>query len=267
MLAANGCDVRAGGLVGADHAADFGSFLRANGIAPALVTVDEPTRENVMVSDGRGQELKLNRPGLAGLAFSEADLARCLDVLLEHASVCVMSGSLPERYPADAYARAIRQARQRGVVCVLDTGGEALEAGLAAGPSVIKPNLEEFMALAGPVQPGTAGFLAALRKLAAGCDVLAVSDGPRGCWFVRDGEVWHGLPPPVNAVDSTGAGDALLGQFCADYFGAGARELAPETVARAVAAGAAAVEQQGTPMPDMTRVRALVPGVRVQRPG
>ncbi|MBC7170883.1 MAG: 1-phosphofructokinase, partial [Polyangiaceae bacterium] len=55
----------------------------------------------------------------------------------------VLAGSLPSGVPADVYARLIRAAREHGVKVCLDADAESLRLGIAAGPDLIKPNVEE----------------------------------------------------------------------------------------------------------------------------
>lgn len=73
------------------------------------------------------------------------------------------------------------------------------------------------------------------------------------------------LSPAIDAVDTTGAGDALLGQFCAGHFGSAASELSEATMARAVAAGAACVEVYGPVLRDLARVEQLAGQVNVRQ--
>ena len=61
----------------------------------------------------------------------------------------VLSGSLPPGLPPAAYAELIAAATAAGVPAVLDTSGDALREGVAAGPAIVKPNLDELAALAG----------------------------------------------------------------------------------------------------------------------
>ena len=49
-------------------------------------------------------------------------------------------GSLPQGLPDDYYARLIREARAEGVYTLLDSSGNALRNGVAAGPDLVKPN-------------------------------------------------------------------------------------------------------------------------------
>ncbi len=72
---------------------------------------------------------------------------------------------------------------------------------------------------------------------------VAVTDGPRGAVLLREGsQVAAAAPPPVNAVDGTGAGDAFIGTAVA-----GLLHGLPDTdlLVRACAAGALAATRPG----------------------
>jgi ribokinase len=72
---------------------------------------------------------------------------------------------------------------------------------------------------------------------------IAVTYGPRGAVLLRDGQqVAVAAPPPVHAVDGTGAGDAFVGAAVAGLLG-GLRD--DELLARACAAGALAAARRG----------------------
>ncbi|HEY6423677.1 MAG TPA: ribokinase [Pseudonocardiaceae bacterium] len=72
---------------------------------------------------------------------------------------------------------------------------------------------------------------------------VAVTDGPRGAVLFRDGrQVAAATPPPVYAVDGTGAGDAFVGAAVAGLL-AGLRD--DDLLARGCAAGALAASWPG----------------------
>ncbi|MGH3798158.1 MAG: PfkB family carbohydrate kinase [Pseudonocardiaceae bacterium] len=72
---------------------------------------------------------------------------------------------------------------------------------------------------------------------------VAVTYGPRGAVLLRDGrEVAAATPPPVTAVDGTGAGDAFVGAAVAGLL-EGRRDA--DLLARACAAGALAATRPG----------------------
>jgi tagatose 6-phosphate kinase len=99
----------------------------------------------------------------------------------------------------------------------LDAHGEALRLGVAAGPAVVKPNLAELEELAGqPLslagdgtgRPSVASAAAELRS--AGAGAVVVSLGPAGLYADTAAGGWRVVPPPVDAANATGAGDAVL---------------------------------------------------------
>ncbi len=255
MIAANGKSVTAGGLLGKKDLPFYDGALTPAGIACRFLAVPFATRTNTMLTDGAGRELKLNKPGFPELDFPDGPLIAYAETLAIPGTVVILSGSLPVRFPADTYARLIRIFRKAACVTVLDTSGPALPAGLAEKPDVIKPNRHELEQVLGRRLESTDAIKDALRELAGRHEVVILSDGPAGAWFASSGALLYAPSPDVPRVDTTGAGDTLLGQFCADYFPA--RTLTPEIAARAVAAGAAAVEQQGTPVLSLARVREL----------
>ena len=101
-----------------------------------------------------------------------------------------------------------------------------------------------------------------LRQLALKHRVVIMSDGAKGAWFASRGAVFFCQAPEVKIVDTTGAGDALLGRFCASYFAPSGGRLTKDIMAQAVAAGSAAVEQPGTPVPDEARIATLAAQVQ-----
>ncbi len=255
MLAANGKPVIAGGLLGRDQLAFYKSALAPMGIACHFLAVPHPTRTNTMITDRHGRELKLNQPGFPGLVYTESVLSVYVRSWLKPGAVVVLSGSLPARFPADTYAKLARRLHAAGCAVVLDTSGPALAKALREKPEVIKPNRRELETALGVSLKSINAMKRALQKLMAAHEAVIVSDGARGAWFASRGAILFAKSPDVPRVDTTGAGDTLLGQFCADYFPV--RQLTPDIAARAVAAGAAAVEQRGTPLISISRVLAL----------
>ena len=89
--------------------------------------------------------------------------------------------------PDDAYADLTGRAAAAGVPVLLDTHGEALLRGAAAGPAIVKPNLAELEAATGlalSLPDGSADHQAvarAARRLrGAGPEAVVVTLGPAG---------------------------------------------------------------------------------------
>ncbi|MEV0560163.1 carbohydrate kinase family protein [Dactylosporangium sp. NPDC050588] len=87
---------------------------------------------------------------------------------------------------------------------------------------------------------GAAAAAEALQRLGAG--VVVVTDGP-GVTYCTDGDTrCTATPPAVTVADSTGAGDAFAGAFCALY---AQRRPLPECLATATAVGSLATTEYG----------------------
>lgn len=255
ILAANGQAVSAAGLLGEDRLDFYMDTLIPVGITCRFLALPHPTRVNLMIFDGQGHEQKFNRPGFPDYPFDETTLRTYAQSLAKPGDVIIMSGSLPARFPANTYAYLIRLFRTAGCSIVVDTSGPALAAALAEKPDVIKPNRHELEAVCGEPLATDAALLALLRKLMGNHEIIIVSDGAQGAWFAGQNQIWFAASPAVTCIDTTGAGDSLLGQFCAGYFPS--HTLTPELMARAVAAGAAAVEKRGTPVIARERITEL----------
>jgi fructose-1-phosphate kinase PfkB-like protein len=127
----------------------------------------------------------------------------------------VLSGSLPPGLEAGTYATLIGTAAAAGVPAVLDAHGEALRRGAAAGPAIVKPNLAELTALAGPTassalaaRGGTEMARVAAGQL-GGAGAVVVTLGPEGLLAATGDGCWQARVPAVVAGNATGAGDAV----------------------------------------------------------
>jgi tagatose 6-phosphate kinase len=222
-------------LGGPDGAA-VGRELAGAGVPARTVPIAGPTRRTVTVVETRpgGAATAFNEAGpVLGAAEWEAVVAE-VEAHLPAASVLVLSGRLPGGVPEHGYARLVAAANARGVPTVLDAEGPALLAGVAAGPSVVKPNIHELTAATGT--PDARGAAEGLR--AAGAGAVVVSSGPDGLLAVTGDGAWTARPPYVGAGNPTGAGDAAVAALA---LGLAEGTSWPETLRRAAALSAATV--------------------------
>ncbi len=263
-LASRGHAVVASGLLGADNAAPFEEMMAQLGIRDSLVRIDGCSRRNAMFTFPGGM-FKLNRPAFPDLREDEWSIDEILAPCIAHGGICILAGSLPPSMPYDTYGLMIRKLRIFGIPAVLDTSGRALEAGVAAEPSLIKPNREECSELLGRVIETADDFREAVLALLDKCECVIVSDGPRGCWFgfreLLSKRVFHGTSADVDVLDTTAAGDALLAEFCHRYFPE--RAIDESTMRHACAAGAAAATMPGAATPPMRLVDDLAAGILI----
>ena len=290
VLAAHGCEVSAGGLLGADNAAIFEQELSRLGICDRFVRIPGATRSNLMLSDGTA-EYKINRPAFPELHVkfpscggvpSLSPFPSCEGVpegtesrgrggpscnlscalldevaarATERADVVIISGALPSRFPADTYARLIATLKAAGRTVVFDASGDALVQGATAKPHIIKPNRAECETLLGKALLTPESMAQACKELCADHEVVILSDGPRGCYYASGGTVTHAAVPDIPVVDTTAAGDTFVAYLLA---GLESDRDVPACLSLAAMAAAITVSRMGaaSSIPFMDEVRS-----------
>jgi len=185
-LHALGVDVLVMGLAGGITGAGVEAALGRLGITAAFTQITGETRRTFTVVDGRGGTALFNEAGPEVKTSEFAQFRARYDKVLAGSAAVVLSGSLPPGLAAETYASLIETAAAAGVPAVLDTHGEALLRGAAAGPAIVKPNLEELEILVGrrlstPDGADWAAVAAAVARLrAAGAEAVVASLGPEG---------------------------------------------------------------------------------------
>jgi len=229
-----GAAVRMIGAVGDDElGAEALGQLAAEGIDVSRVQrLDAPTGVALIAVDAAGENQIAVASG-ANAALSE----EAVEAALEGATggVALLALEVPDA----AVLAGARAARAAGLTVVVNPaparplGDELL--GLAP---ILTPNGGEAAALSGEDEPE-----AAARALAArtGAPVV-VTVGADGALLVDDGAVERIPAPRVEAVDTTGAGDAFNGALAAEL--AGGATLA-DAVRSAVAVAAESVRRPG----------------------
>jgi ribokinase len=156
--------------------------------------------------------------------------------------------------PDDAVLAAALVARQRGMHVVINPApARALPASLVELGPILVANEGEAAALAGLADPAAAG-----RSLSAQTGaVVIVTLGAAGAIVVEADSVTKVPAPRVAVVDTTGAGDTLVGVLAAELArGSELRSAARFAVAAASASVAAAGAREG--MPDRATVDRLI---------
>jgi tagatose 6-phosphate kinase len=204
------------GLAGGTTGSAVETALRELAVPAAFTPVAGETRRTFTVVDGRGQAALFNEPGPEVSVAEFARFQAALAAVLPGAEALVLSGSLPRGLGAGCYAGLIELAAAAGVPAVLDTYGDALRQGIAAGPVIVKPNVAELQELTGQALTAADGGvdLAAVREAAGrlrdgGAEAVAVSLGAAGLLAVTEDGCWQARPPAVVSGNATGAGDAV----------------------------------------------------------
>jgi 1-phosphofructokinase len=254
------------GAAGAALLADEGIVLRG-------VEVGGELRSTAVVLERSGRVTVFNEPGPS---LADGEWERFEGVVADALSgegdgdgqrVLACSGSLPPAAPADAYARLVAIAHERGAVAVVDVGGDQLAAAVAAGADVVTPNLAEAegLLLGRADESVEAGDPAAVRERAVAAARALVERGAARAvvtaaeagaavadeWMAR----WLAAPIVSAVRNPIGAGDALAGGLA---LALERGESFADAVAAGMACGAASVETDTAGVVVPARVAALL---------
>lgn len=212
FLADFGLPVAVTGLLGDANAEPFLHLFAAKGIDNRFVRVAGRTRVNVKIVDEvQNRVTDINFPGLAAGPADLEKLLAAIDALCEDCDWFVLSGSVPAGVPEDLYADLVRRLKARGKTVLLDASGPPFAAAIAAGPDLIKPNIDELRELLGRPLATEAEVVGAARELIArGVGQVAVSMGKEGAVLVEGDSAVLAVPPAITVRSTVGAGDAMV---------------------------------------------------------
>jgi 1-phosphofructokinase len=199
------------GFLGADNDEIFRRLFERKGIADHCIRIAGQTRIGIKISDEvLHQTTDINFPGETP---SPADIVQLFEILAALAAThqwFVLSGSIPRGVSADIYKKIAQALRERKVV--LDTSGEGFRQALAAGPWLIKPNVDELSEYAGKPLDSPSAILEQARALMAQYNIhsVVISMGKEGAIFVEGDETIWAVPPSVEVKSTVGAGDAMV---------------------------------------------------------
>ena len=235
-----GGDVRFVGCVGQDPQGDrVVEQLAAEGIPTdgvirteaatgvALITVDREGRNQIAVASGANLEL------LPDLAKMHASLMPWAKVLL-----------LQLEIPVSSVQWALATAREHGVLSILNPApAQPLPDTLLSLVDCLTPNANEAEVLTGiAVTAPDRASQAAQHLLARGVRRVIVTLGTKGVLYCDGKSALHFPAFPVDAVDTTGAGDAFNGALAVGLAAGGTWE---EALPLANAAAALACTRRG----------------------
>ncbi|MFK5646027.1 1-phosphofructokinase family hexose kinase [Ornithinimicrobium sp. LYQ121] len=244
-------------------------LLTGASVPHAPVPVAGTLRMNVALLEPDGTTTKVNEPGpVLGPDDVEALLATTLATYAVPSAPgadpaargwLVGCGSLPPGAPADLFAQLVRRGHEAGALVAVDTSGAPLHPAVAAGPDLIKPNLEELEELVGRRLPTLGDVRDAARSLVdGGVGTVVVSLGSDGALLVDATSLVHAAARVDAPLSTVGAGDCLLAG-CLDALSRGLP--AADVVSAGVRWGSAAVALPGSAVPtpdDLAHVQAVL---------
>ena len=255
VLADLGHQVTVSGFLGEDNPQAFEALIARRGFTDAFFRVPGETRSNIKIAEQDGRVTDINAPGPV---VSEQAQQRLLDHLVSIApghDAVVVAGSLPRGVSPQWLLALLLQLKTQGLNVALDTSGDALRAGLAAGPWLVKPNTEELADALG----NATDAISQLHQ--QGVEHVVVSDGAAGVTWYSPGAALHATPPKVTVASTVGAGDSLLAGM---LHGLLSGDTPEQTLRRATAIAAMAVTQIGFGISDDAQLARLESGVHVR---
>ncbi|MFW0757574.1 1-phosphofructokinase [Pseudomonas sp. H11T01] len=261
VLADLGHQLTVSGFLGEDNPQAFEALFARRGFVDAFIRVPGETRSNIKLAESDGRITDLNGPGPRVSEAAQQALLDRLDQIAAGHDAVVVAGSLAQGVSPQWFQALLIRLKNLGLKVALDTSGEALRAGLAAGPWLIKPNTEELAeALDNPVVSVVAQTQAASRLRAQGVEHVVISHGADGVNWFSVGTALQALPPKVSVASTVGAGDSLLAGMLHGLLSAHTPE---RTLRTATAIAAMAVTQIGFGISDAAQLAQLEQGVRV----
>ncbi len=261
-----GMDVTFAGKVGDDaHGPVLRQRLEGEGIATSHLLSDpgEQTGFAAIFVESDGQNRIVVFPG-ANMAIRETDVSEALDGAYKAVLINL-------EIPQEIVLEVCRLARQKSLPVILDAGPiRDLDFSLIRGLEIISPNETETRTITGIECRGVDDAVEAAQKLVriTHSRFAVIKLGPRGA-LLYDAEQDYAKylkGYPVEAVDSTAAGDAFTAAMTAHYLRYG--DL-PQAVAYANAAGALAVTRLGAQpsLPTALEVQAFIHERGLEIPG
>jgi 1-phosphofructokinase len=202
------------GYLGQANVDVFEQFFAAKGIEDHFIRIPGKTRVNIKIIDAQKQQTTdINMPGETPSQEATKALFEMIARLAASPEYewFVLAGSLPPHTPATIYSEIIRRLKRQRKCVLLDTSGQALREGVLAGPTIVKPNLEELQQLVGHALTSEAEIEQAAQQLLHNdIELVVVSMGAQGAMLVEQATTLIACPPTMVVKKTFGAGDALV---------------------------------------------------------
>lgn len=163
-----------------------------------------------LLDPDNGTCTRVLEPGEPVTAENLQELWEKLDEQVRPGDTVVFAGQNPPGVTDHQLADWITVLRDRHIRTALDTTGMAMKIGVAAGPTVIRPDRAQLEAICEKELPDLAALAAAARTVTAnGVERVIVTLSHREALFVTEGAIFHVCGPLLESA-ARGAADALL---------------------------------------------------------
>ena len=168
-----------------------------------------------MIDRSAGSTTELVEEALPVAEGTEEKLLALFDSLIADFEIVIISGSKAAGYSGAIIPAMVRRASETGALTILDIRGEDLLSSLPLRPSVIKPNLEEFLSTF-PAEKGMdeADLRRHVQRYAIELKekfgtALVVTRGSEAVWFSGEKGFETEEVHAIEALNVIGSGDAF----------------------------------------------------------
>lgn len=213
-----GANVQATGFAGGYNGQQFEALLELDGIAHTFIPITGETRCCINILDMKYGSTEYLEPGCEVSVEEEREFMKQFPDIIQKSDVVTISGSIPQGIKKDVYGKMITIAKEMGKTVILDASGEMLANGIKARPTMVKPNQDEIEQLFDTKIHNVQDVIFYANKIREeGISYVVISLGKEGALLVCDEGVFQAKPPKVNAVNTVGCGDSMVGAFAVAF--------------------------------------------------
>lgn len=206
--------VLATGLVGGYNGKYLESLLKKDEIDYRFEHIQGETRSCINILDPKYSSTEYLEPGCEVSEEEEQEFLKNFPEMIKESDVITISGSVPKGMSKDIYKKMIQQIKEAGKQVILDTSGELLERGIEAQPTMVKPNQDEIELLFNTKIENREQVIHYAQELyKKGIPYVVISLGGDGALLVCEKGVFQGKPPKIEAENTVGCGDSMVGAF------------------------------------------------------
>lgn len=257
-----GTPTTATGFLGGVTGAAIRHVMCKQGVTDECVETQSETRTNFNVESGDGPPTTFNAKGSEVTEIEWLQLVAKVTELATSADWVALGGSLPPGVPENAFETLGQIAKHAGAKLVLDADGAAMQAGLAANPDFIKPNVREAERLLGRQLFGSRdAIIQAARDLydqtkseSTPEPIVVISRGAEGAIMCCKLGIFETPALPIHPKSTIGSGDSMIGGMLHAILNG---ETLPTALRYGNAAGAATATTDGAQIGRKTEILDL----------
>jgi len=214
-IALAGMPVWATGLTAGYAGAYIEENLEKHKIANKFLRVKGESRSCINIWDKKKKiQTEFLEPGFVVSPVDYKSFLERFTELVNDVAVVAISGSVPMGIPENVYHTLVSIVKKAQKKVILDSSGKLLEEGIAAKPTMIKPNIDEIRMLTGQACNDMPTLVqGALRLREKGVEIVVISLGAGGSILVSSKGVYSAEVPIVQAANTVGCGDAMVAGF------------------------------------------------------